>query len=165
MPDKFSPEELARFDAKVVPEPNTGCWLWSAGVCKGGYGVFWWHGQSYSAHRASYERHISEIPTGLFVCHRCDTRACVNPAHLFVGTASDNTQDAAAKGRMVHGDANGNARLTLGDVERLRSWYVVGASFREIAREFGISDHHAREIVAGTKWGMHPLPARGYTGR
>lgn len=73
-----------RFWAKVHPEPNSGCWLWSAalGGFENTYGKFGWQGASRYAHRISYEQLVGEIPEGLEVDHLCRTRLCVNPAHL-----------------------------------------------------------------------------------
>ena len=103
-------------------------------------------------HRIAYERYVGEIPPGLCVCHRCDTPACVNPKHLFVGTIADNARDRDAKGRTVCGEAYWNTKLTLADVERLRALRSSGALFRELAQEFGISLRHAQNIIAGRKW-------------
>ena len=80
-------------------EKTDQCWLWLAGKNKDGYGKVKIHGRSLQAHRVSWEIHHGPIPAGLNVLHRCDNPACVNPAHLFVGTALDNNRDRDAKGR------------------------------------------------------------------
>jgi hypothetical protein len=90
---------------KFIPEPNTGCWLWIGTTHPiGGYGRIkkridknkW---VQYEAHRVSYELFKGIIPKYLMVCHKCDTPSCVNPNHLFLGTAKDNMQDMVSKGR------------------------------------------------------------------
>jgi hypothetical protein len=94
-----------------ILEPNTGCRLWKRGVCgKTGYGEVWNGEKTVSTHRLSFELFKEKIPIGIFVCHRCDVRSCINPDHLFLGTAKDNMKDASLKGRMPRGDKNG-ARL------------------------------------------------------
>jgi len=83
----------------ALPEPNTGCWLWERCVLTNGYCLI----SGRLAHRVSYEAFYSAIPSGMFVCHRCDTRACVNPDHLYLGTHADNMRDMKVRGRAASG--------------------------------------------------------------
>ena len=94
----LTPEE--RFWSRV---DKTGeCWLWQGCVNGRGYGTFAVDGKRrVMAHRYSLELSGITIPPGEFACHRCDVRACVNPAHLFVGSCLENWRDMVAKGRAV----------------------------------------------------------------
>lgn len=89
---------------RCVPEPNTGCWIWVGCYWKDGYGLYGTTDGPRKAHRLSFEAFNKvSIPKGMFVCHKCDTPACVNPQHLFLGTPKDNTHDMIKKGRKVNG--------------------------------------------------------------
>jgi hypothetical protein len=91
------------FFERVKVNDSDKCWPWDGIIQRSGYGILKlggpknkFHGQ---AHRVSYELHYGSIPYGMLVCHKCDVPLCVNPEHLFLGTASDNNKDRARKGR------------------------------------------------------------------
>lgn len=88
-----------RFENKISKSQHYGCWMWTAHLSNRGYGQFWVEGKFQLAHRMSYRIYVGEIPSKMCVLHKCDTPACVNPDHLFLGTHKDNMDDRDAKGR------------------------------------------------------------------
>jgi len=77
------------FWTKVSDIGTKGCWMWKGRTGRGGYGYFTYGPKTYRAHRLSWLITRGEIPEDIFVCHRCDVPACVNPDHLFLGTYYD----------------------------------------------------------------------------
>jgi len=146
---KRPPED--RFWKKV--DKSGDCWEWMAGKNKSGYGQFH-YGNLWGAHRFSWLLHNGAIAEGLFVCHVCDNKGCVNPAHLFLGTNQDNLQDASKKGRTArqHGESHGQSKLTEVQVLSIRREYAEGKTQRQLARKYNVSQQHISGIVTRKKW-------------
>lgn len=87
-----------RFWKKVIKKGPDECWPWIGYRTPLGYGMIGYNKTIIPASRASWLLHHGELPDVL-VCHRCDHPWCVNPAHLFIGTFTDNNRDRAQKGR------------------------------------------------------------------
>jgi hypothetical protein len=135
---------------------SEGCWLWTGGLNDKGYGRIKVSGEGaiiQRAHQLSWILSGNEIPEGLFICHSCDNPACVNPSHLFVGTAKDNTTDAVKKGRMAFGERQGQHKLTGSDVVSIRLRYIPRVcSQRKLAAEFGVHQHTIWAVLSGINW-------------
>lgn len=133
-----------RFDESYVIEPNCGCWLWIGEYQNSGYGILRSVGTSKgrrSAHRLSWELHHGEVAAGLWVLHKCDVKICVNPAHLYLGTAAQNSADAVARNRGT------GSQSTLSE----EAWSAVAVSklsAKALAAELGVSEgiiHYTRK--------------------
>ncbi len=163
-------DDLAeRIVAGAIPEPNSGCWLWMGSVLPKGYGRLSVAGKMQMAHRASFQAHCGDIPSGMFVCHRCDTPACVNPDHLFLGTNADNVRDMFRKGRAAlpptiripntrrRGETNGASRLS--NAQRVEVTQSREPS-RVLSARYGVSMDVIQRLRSGERWS----PARALAG-
>lgn len=144
-----------RFESRYIPVPETGCWLWTAGALvrdgKDTYGLIAVNRVNRGAHRVSWELNRGPIPPGMCVCHKCDTPACVNPGHLFLGTHQDNIADKMAKGRdrVAFGEAQGHSKLTVAQVEAIR---LDDRPQSAIAAEYGLGQQTVSKIKRGESW-------------
>ncbi len=133
------------------------CWVWTAGRSNLGYGEFRATDRRRPAHQIAWELTRGPVPAQtprLCVLHRCDNRACVNPAHLWLGTHVDNMRDMARKGRSTRGERSARAKLTPCAVVAIRARYAAGATLGELSADFRVSERAIRHVVSGDRW-MH----------
>jgi hypothetical protein len=154
--NRQKPATLFERFKKHVRIADSGCWIWHGKKNHGGYGLIphigGAGGPCKQAHRVSYEIYNGTIGEGLFVCHECDNPSCVNPTHLFAGTAKENTQDAIRKGRMSVGEANPRAKLTADSVREIRLLLLNGLDHDGIATKYGVSVSTISCIARGRAW-------------
>lgn len=154
-------------------DPESGCQNWTGPINNEGYGVLFLKSvkanggrQVKSAHRFSYEKYVGPIPDSMCLMHSCDNRRCVNPAHLSVGTWSENNKDRSIKGRsgsktysaedkekyskMFRGSGNANAKLTEEQAREIKYCTTMGCA--QLAKKFGVSRITVQTIRSGRAW-------------
>ncbi len=139
-----------RFEAKCIPEPNSGCVLWIGALAGNGYGNFHDGERVVGAHQYSWRLHNGPIPKGIYVCHDCDTPICVNPDHLFLDTPYGNQKDMAQKGRARSGMAEWKHSAEL--KARIQA---DSRSYRAIAEDYGLKFNTVKNIKAAKGRGIY----------
>lgn len=128
------------------------CWMWTGGRSRKGYGELSIGRRNLQTHRFAWELMHGAIPPGKQVLHDCDTPACVNPAHLRLGTNADNMADRNAKGRTACGERSGTAKLSTDAVAAIRARLAAGETGRALAREYGVTDATIVAIRHNRTW-------------
>lgn len=133
---------------RTEPGPD-GCINWTGPTRPNGYGIAYYHGKIFGAHRLVYMLLVRGIPYGLYVLHKCDNRRCVNPEHLFLGTHRDNMRDMVEKHRHCHRERHNRAKLTEQDVADIRN--STEATGKLTAR-YGVSASAIHRVRTGKYW-------------
>lgn len=152
-------ERMARFTNRGEPDD---CWEWTGAKAGRGYGKIFRNGRLENAHHLVLAAKLGRnLTPGMFACHHCDNPSCVNPEHLFEGTASDNMLDASAKGRVrgferdlyrPAGERNVKAKLTASAVDKIRECRSQGATLKLLAEEYGVTKENISMICRGVTW-------------
>ncbi len=148
---------MERFESRVFkPHGGDGCWEWFGRVNRKRYGVIRLGTQNLSTHRLAYEfAHDCKLTPEQHVIHSCDLQWCVNPAHLSLGSNSDNVADKVTKGRQpkICGERNGQSRCSLEDIVEIRRLYKeCDVHQSEIAHQFNITQPQVSKIVNDKRW-------------
>jgi hypothetical protein len=172
-----------RFAAKTRRKGE--CLEWIGSRNSSGYGMFYYGGQTRKAHRVAYEMAHGSIADGMQICHRCDNPWCVEPSHLFMGSASDNMRDALSKGRLVtpitsaqrhfhaghapRGERASGARLTRAQAQEIVLAAAGGELTKTLASRYGVARSTIQGVLRGSTWadirrppGLFPRPSSVY---
>lgn len=157
--DPLSADHLARRLANGLESaPTDSCWLWNRTKSAHGYGTLTVAGRRQYAHRLAYILSGRSLGPGQQVLHSCDTPSCLNPAHLWAGSRSDNMRDAVKKGRLTppivarYGEDNPASKLDESAVRSIRRLLARGWVQREIADRHGVSQGQVSNIARGRHW-------------
>lgn len=168
-------KDIERFFSKIDRDGpfcgklNSKCWSWKMKLDKDGYGRFRYKNKKRGAHRISYMYFYGNIDDNLLVCHKCNNPSCVNPDHLYLGTASDNKRDEIESGRTSKGTRNGkythpektprgeragNSKLTENDVIEIRKTYnaKAGKTIMFLSEKYGVGTSTIWSVISRQTW-------------
>ena len=141
---------IDRVMSRIQMDPNTGCWLWE-GACNGnGYAVMSVDGKIVGVHRWLLEQTTGPMRPDQHACHKCDTTNCVNPQHMFAGSAADNARDRERKHRGGGAQHFGPGRSAWAEEPRPRTQAQKDAEAKAEANSHGktLVRHTAESVAA-----------------
>jgi len=135
-----------RFEMQYIPVTESGCWIWVGSISKSGYGRIKVNKKTSAAHRVSYELHKEEIREGMYICHTCDNPSCVNPNHLYQGTAKQNTLDMLIRNRAANrrNENHPNVKYSNELVMHIRN---SNKTLKELEKETGIGEKYLWQLI------------------
>lgn len=175
-----NPAEILASRAIPITIRESGCWIFGGALQNQGYGNIGMTRKNCSknwlAHRFMWTALNGPIPMGLCVLHRCDMKPCINPAHLFLGTLSDNSRDMVRKNRhgfathpervprginhgwvkhpesIPRGEKHQGAKLTERDVKEIRAAHGPGMGYKKLAKKYAVTSVNIRSICKRKSW-------------
>lgn len=129
-----------------------GCIEWLGFVNKNGYAYMRFKNKRKTVHRWAYELCFGAIPNGMYVCHKCDNRKCLNINHLFLGTQADNMKDMVSKNRHQKRETKSNAKLTTNYVKLIRQMKKIGFTDDFIAKKFKVCRPLITDVINLKRW-------------
>lgn len=153
--------DLKKFWKHVSVKSKRECWDWEYAVNWNGYGIYVLNSKedriTMTVHRIAYFIGNRILPKAL-VCHSCDNRRCVNPAHLWIGSYQDNRTDSVQKKRQCVGHDVYSSRLEESHVKEMRLLYFVcGYSNRELQHKYGVTFKTIRDVLTRLTWKHLPV--------
>lgn len=146
----MTPDTFWTYVARGRPDE---CWPFQGSLTADGHGSLRWRGHTTKAHRVAYELGTGQpVLPHVVIRHLCNCPACCNPAHLALGSHSDNVADRVAAGRSACGERNGRARLTWPQVDEIRLRHGLGESIQALAFCYAVSPRTVSKIVKGELW-------------
>lgn len=137
-----------------------GCWNWCGSLTKSGYGRIWYDGKTLRAHRLSWQLNCKEPIGNKLVLHKCDNPRCVNPKHLYLGTALENTTDCFSRGRAnkCQGEQHGMHKLNGLQVRIIRKaysfWGKDGLTCISLSQVFNVDKNTIHRIISSKGWNI-----------
>lgn len=150
-PKRYMTDIKSRIEANTAKAGDGECWIWKAPL-RNSYGSIMYMGKRYVASRLAWMLHHKKDAGNLEVCHTCDIPACVNPAHLYLGTHGQNMQDMIDRGGLEKIRA-ARSPLTLDQARIIKSVYRVGSYTQDrLAKIFNVHPSTIGGITIGKTW-------------